>query len=297
MIVVTAPTGNIGSRVLAEVADGSRPVRAIVRDPAKLPVDLRERVEVHVGSHRDPEVLDRAFAGADTVFWLVPPDRRAASADEAYSGFARPAVEAIRTHGVRRVVSVSALGRGTASAERAGHVTATLAMDDLIAGTGVAFRALANPTFMDNRLRQAATIKEQGAFYDVLPPDYAVPLVCTRDIAAVASRLLLDPLWTGRDDVPVLGPEDLSPNQEAEIMSEVLGISVKYQQIPVSALGAQVRAAGHSEAMAQSMMDMATAKLNHLDEGVARTPQHAAETPTTFRQWCEEVLKPALNQA
>lgn len=297
MIVVTAPTGNIGSRVLAEIADGARPVRAIVRDPAKLPADLRERVDVHVGSHSDPDVLARAFDGADTVFWLVPPDRRAASADEAYSGFARPAVEAIRTHGVRRVVSVSALGRGTAFAERAGHVTATLAMDDLIADTGVAFRALANPTFMDNLLRQTAVIKEQGAFYDVLPPDYAAPTACTRDIAAVASRLLLDPLWTGREEVPVLGPEDLSPNQQASIVTDVLGISVKYQQVPVSALGAQVLANGHSEAMAQSMMDMATAKLNHLDEGIVRTPQHAVETPTTFRQWCEEVLKPAVEKA
>ncbi|ATY11423.1 NmrA family transcriptional regulator [Amycolatopsis sp. AA4] len=294
MIVVTAPTGNIGSRVLAEVADGARPVRAIVRDPAKLPADLRERVEVHAGSHSDPDVLARAFDGADTVFWLVPPDRQAPSPDEAYSGFARPAVEAIRTHGVRRVVSISALGRGTASAARAGHVTATLAMDDLIAATGVAFRAVACPTFMDNLLRQTSAIKHQGAFYDVLPPDYAAPTACTRDIAGVASRLLLDPLWTGRDEVPVLGPEDLSPDQEAEIMSEVLGISVKYQQIPVSALGAQVLANGLSEAMAQSMMDMATAKLNHLDEGVVRTPHHATETPTTFRQWCEEVLKPEV---
>ncbi|WP_116205936.1 NAD(P)H-binding protein [Amycolatopsis circi] len=297
MIVVTAPTGNIGSRVLAEIADGSRPVRAIVRDPAKLPADLRERIEVHPGSHSDPQVLARAFDGADTVFWLVPPDRRAASVDEAYSGFARPAVDAIRTHGVRRVVSVSALGRGTAAAEGAGHVTATLAMDDLIAGTGVAFRALANPTFMDNLLRQIAVLKEQGTFYDVLPPDYAAPTVCTRDIAGVASRLLIDPLWTGREEVPVLGPEDLSPNQQAAIISDVLGISVKYQQIPVSALGAQVLENGASEAMAQSMMDMATAKLNHLDEGVVRTPQHAAETPTTFRQWCEEVLKPAADKA
>ncbi|MFD2473272.1 NAD(P)H-binding protein [Amycolatopsis silviterrae] len=297
MIVVTAPTGNIGSRVLADIADGSRPVRAIVRDPAKIPADLRERCEVVPGSHSDPTVLARAFDGADTVFWLVPPDPRAASVDEAYSGFARPAVEAIRTHGVRRVVSVSALGRGTASAERAGHVTATLAMDDLIADTGVAFRALANPTFMDNLLRQTAVLKEQGAFYDILPPDYAAPTACTRDIAAVAARLLVDPLWTGREDVPVLGPEDLTPNEEAAILSDVLGTSVKYQQVPVSTLGAQVLAHGHSEAMAQSMMDMMTAKLNHLDEDVVRTPQHAVETPTTFRQWCEEVLKPAVDQA
>lgn len=37
-------------------------------------------------------------------------------------------------------------------------------MDDLIAGTGVAFRALALPSFMDNLLRQVRVIKEQGMF-------------------------------------------------------------------------------------------------------------------------------------
>ncbi|MBP2326895.1 hypothetical protein JOF56_007280 [Kibdelosporangium banguiense] len=44
---------------------------------------------------------------------------------------------------VVHVVGVSALGRGTPVGDRAGLVTASLAMDDLIASTGVAYRALA----------------------------------------------------------------------------------------------------------------------------------------------------------
>jgi hypothetical protein len=46
--------------------------------------------------------------------------------------------------------------------------------------------------------------------------------------------------------------------------------------------------------MAQGMLDMMIAKDNGLDLGVARTPQHAIDTPTTFRQWCEDTLKPAV---
>ncbi|MEV6135261.1 hypothetical protein AB0L63_04190 [Nocardia sp. NPDC051990] len=45
-----------------------------------------------------------------------------------------------------------------------------------------------------------------------------------------------------------------------------------------------------SEAMAQGMYDMLEAKENGLDNAEPRTPQ--ATTPTTFRQWCEEVLAP-----
>jgi hypothetical protein len=49
------------------------------------------------------------------VFWLVPPDSHAASVDEAYVEFTRPAAEAIRSHHVGRVVDITALGRGRTS--------------------------------------------------------------------------------------------------------------------------------------------------------------------------------------
>lgn len=297
MIVITAPTGNIGHQVLDNVLTGDQPVRVIARDPARLPAEVRDRVEVIQGSHGDPQVVTRAFKGADALFWLKPGDPNAASAEASYVDFTRPAAEAIRSQRVKRVVDVSALGRGTAYAGRAGYVTASLAMDDLIASTGVAFRALTAASFMDNLLRQTRVIKEQGMFFDMISPDIKLPAVATRDIAAVAARLLLDDSWTGQDEVPLLGPEDLSGNDMAAIASEVLGTPVRYQQIPGQALKDQLTGLGLSEAMAQGMLDMMTAKDNGLDNGIARTPQHAIDTPTTFRQWCEDTLKPAVHAA
>jgi hypothetical protein len=40
------------------------------------------------------------------------------------------------------------------------------------------------------------------------------------------------------------------------------------------------------------MTDMAAAKNEGLDNAVKRTAE--SSTPTSFRQWCEEVLKPAV---
>jgi hypothetical protein len=51
-------------------------------------------------------------------------------------------------------------------------------------------------------------------------------------------------------------------------------------------------ARGMSEAMAQGNLDMALAKDAGLDNAEPRTPE--SSTPTSFRQWCEEVLKPAV---
>jgi hypothetical protein len=128
-----------------------------------------------------------------------------------------------------------------------------------------------------------------------LDGDRKLPSVATRDIAAAASRLLLDDSWSGVDEVPLLGPEDLSFNDMAEIMSEVLGREVRFQQATFEAYKERFLGFGMSDAMAQGQTDMAWAKNEGLDNAVNRTPENS--TPTSFREWCEEMLKPAvLNQ-
>jgi uncharacterized protein YbjT (DUF2867 family) len=292
MIVITTPTGLIGHQVLENLLDRGEALRVIARDPSRLPAGARERVEVVEGSHGDPDVVDEAFAGADAVFWLAPPNPRAESVEAAFLDFTRPAADAIKWHAVRRVVGITALGRGTPWAAHAGYVTCSLAMDDLIANTGASYRALTNPSFMDNILRQAQAIKSQGRFVSPISGDRRLPSVATRDIADMAARLLLDESWSGVEEVPLLGPEDLSFNDMAEILSEVLGKTVRFQQIPFEAYKARFVEFGMSEAMAQGMTDMAAAKNQGLDNAVRRTPENS--TPTSFRQWCEEVLKPAV---
>ncbi len=197
MIVITTPTGLIGHQVLEKLLDSGETLRVIARDPSALTADARKRVEAVEGSHGDAAVVDAAFAGADAVFWLAPPDPRAPSVEAAFVGFTRPAAEAFKRHGVKRVVGVSALGRGTPWAAEAGYVTGSLATDDLIATTGVAYRALANPSFMDNIARQAESIRNQGLFFSPIAGDRKLPAVATRDVAVTASRLLLDDDWTG----------------------------------------------------------------------------------------------------
>jgi uncharacterized protein YbjT (DUF2867 family) len=292
MIVITTPTGQIGGQVLDNLLESSEALRVVVRDPTALPTDVPARVEVVQGSHGDPAVVNEAFAGADAVFWLAPPDPRAASVEAAFVGFTRPAAEALKKQGVKRVVGVTALGRGTPWADRAGYVTGSLAMDDLIASTGVAYRALTNPSFMDNIARQAQAIEEQGMFFSPISGERKLPSVATRDIAAAASRLLLDESWSGVDEVPLLGPEDLSFNDMAEIISEVLGKDVRFVQTTFEAYKDRFIGFGMSEAMAQGMTDMAWAKNEGLDNGVIRTPENS--TPTSFREWSEAVLRSAV---
>jgi uncharacterized protein YbjT (DUF2867 family) len=79
MIVITTPTGQIGQQVLDHVLDSTEAIRVIARDPSRLSPRVRERVEVVQGSHDNIDVVTEAFAGADCVLWLVPPNPRAES--------------------------------------------------------------------------------------------------------------------------------------------------------------------------------------------------------------------------
>lgn len=291
MIVITAPTGNIGRQVLADLLDSGEPIRVVARDPSKLPPETRQRVEVIAGSHSEHDVVMKAFEGADRVFWLVPGDPRAESAEAAYVDFARPGSEAMRRQGVKQVVGISALGRGWP--KDAGHVTATLNMDDLVASSGVSYRALACSSLMENLLRQVVPIRDQSVFFWPTPGDFKLPHCATRDVAALSAQLLLDRSWSGVDSIPLMGPQDLSGNEMAQIMSEVLGKPVRFQEIAMEDMRKMMLGRGASAGMAQAMVNMLTAKNEGMDHMVARpVPPNAS---TGFRQWCAEVLKPAIS--
>ncbi|QUW95481.1 NAD(P)H-binding protein [Streptomyces sp. V17-9] len=296
MIVITTPTGGIGRQVLDNVLDAldarddGTAVRVIARDPARLTARARERAEVFRGSHADPEVLGAACEGADQVFWLVPPAPGADSVEGHFRDFTLPLCEAIERQGVARVVAVSSLGRGVA--KDAGPITASLAMDDRIAATGVHYRALCPPFLMENLLGQAAALRDTGEFRMAYAADRVLRTCATADIAATAARLLLDDTWTGRADVPVVGPDALTPEGMAEVLSEVLGRPVRVRETTPEAYRASALRFGASGASAQGLADMASAMDAQGFYGAAE-PSTPDTAPTSFRRWCEEVLRPA----
>ncbi|MGW5868540.1 NAD(P)H-binding protein [Streptomyces sp. NPDC055239] len=294
MIVVTTPTGQIGRQVLnrlLESPDATAGIRVIARDPARLPSRVRARAEVVQGSHADPTVLKKACEGADRVFWLVPPTPQADSVEGHFHDFTEPLREVIADGGIQRVVGVSTLGRGVA--QNAGQVSASLAMDRAIAETGVHYRALCPPFLMENLLGQAESIRDAGAFFLTLADDQVLRTCATDDIAATAARLLLDDSWTGQEDIPLVGPDDLSPEGMAQVISEVLDRPVRAQRTSSADYRATMLHHGVSEAWTQGLVDM-TEAMNAQGFYGTTAPSTPEAAPTGFRQWCQEVLRPAV---
>lgn len=290
MIVITTPTGDIGSRVLHHVLGKGHDVRVVARDPAKLSSSVRKKVDIVTGSHADPETIRRALSGAKSVFWLPPGSPDQPDADAAYVGFSQAFCEALPASTVSHVVAISALGRGWP--KPAGLVEASLRMDDMIKGTGIHFRALACASLMDNLLRQMQQIRENGAFYYPSPPSLEMPHVAKADVASIAATLLLTPDWHGAAEMPLLGPEDLSFDEMAAILSDNLGQPIRFHEMPMVQFADMLRSSGASEGMTRDYIDMITAKNEGMDRMVRSADRSI--TPTTFRRWCEQELQPAL---
>ncbi|HTX29197.1 MAG TPA: hypothetical protein VME19_19505, partial [Streptosporangiaceae bacterium] len=66
----------------------------------------------------------------------------------------------------------------------------------------------------------------------------------------------------------------------------------RYRQVAVADRQAAMLRRGASQAMAQAMADMTEAQNNGIYDAEPRGPDSAAAT--SFRQWCHDTLKPAV---
>lgn len=235
-------------------------------------------------------MLDQALPGAEALFWLVPPDPQVPSAEEHCLSFARAGAAAIARHEVGHVVGVSSAGHGWPAP--AGVLSAAFAMDAEIGKSGAAYRALSMPFYMENLLGQLDAIRTQGAFYLTCAGDLPLASIATRDIASTATSLLTDLSWTGQENLPVFGPDRLTPDGMAEVISRELGHPVAYHRMSMDDLASLLRSRSASDQAVKDRTEMFTAQDHGIYDADWAT---ASPTSTDFRTWCREVLKPAAD--
>jgi uncharacterized protein YbjT (DUF2867 family) len=232
MILVVGATGTNGREVVARLAQAGRPVRALVRDPAKATELRLPNVEVVRGDLDDPASLDVALKGVDRAFLVTAVDQRTGR-------WCQNFIEAAKRAGRPHVVKFSGMGAGSAPVEIMRQHGAT---DQMLAGAGLPFTILRPNSFFQNMLWSAETIRAQGAFYLPLR-DARQSLVDVRDIAAVAVEVLTAPGHEGQT-YEVTGPEALSYHDVAATLSRVLGKPVRYVDVPPEAARESMLKAG-----------------------------------------------------
>ena len=288
-IVVTTPAGNIGRGVVRELLAPEFSVRVIVRDPARVPEEIREEVEIVRGSTDDAATLRRALDGAEALFWCVPRQPlQGTNVQGHYERFARAGCRAIREAGVPRVVTISACGKGLA--RNAGPISGLHAMEDILNESGAAIRHLRCGWFMENFLEQAESICQRGMFSFPMPGHVPIPMVAASDIADVVLRWLVRRDWKDIQGIAVQGPKDLSFIQAASAMEPILERRLRYREASASHYAQTLVGLGASAEHARGVVELYA----ELAQGITRAEPRTAESTTTrtLAAWAESNLLP-----
>jgi putative NADH-flavin reductase len=109
-VVVFGATGGTGHQVVCQALAQGHTVTAFVRDPARVTVPDDDRLRVVVGDVLDRQAVDGAVDGQDAV--VIALGTRDRSDRTIRTEGTANVVRAMQSHGIRRVVAVSAGGVG-----------------------------------------------------------------------------------------------------------------------------------------------------------------------------------------
>ena len=246
MILVTGATGLNGSEVIRQLSAKGVPVRALVRNQAKAEkLASLPKVEIAEGDMARPETLSPVLKGVDRAMLISSSDPQML---EVQSNF----IDAAKTAGVRHVVKLSGIMPEIDSAFRFARMHGEA--EKKLEASGMAFTHLRAGEFMPAYFRQVPSIISKSALF--LPmEDARIASIDVLDVAAVAVAALTTAGHEGKI-YPITGPAALSMAEVADILSDVVGRTIRYVNLtPEEAKRAQL-AAGMPPYMADALAEL-----------------------------------------
>jgi uncharacterized protein YbjT (DUF2867 family) len=225
-VLVTGATGKTGSAVVAKLRGLDFPVRALVHR-----LDHRSQrlgalgAEIVVGDFLEPQSIRSAMAGARRVYFCYPPQ-----GDRLLEAASNIAVAA-RDEGIEALVNMSQLpARENASSPLTRQHWLSEQVFDW-AGIGAAH---VRPTFFAEMLYllNGTTIAEEGKIYLPFGEVGHAP-VTVEDVAEVVADMLAEPEQHVGHRHVLTGPETMTIDQMAEVLTQELGAPVTYVDLPI----------------------------------------------------------------
>lgn len=246
VILVTGATGNIGGAVVSRLSSGGQRVRALVHTTPRAD-DLRGYdCEIAVGDYRDEGAMRAALHGVERLLLVAPLTEDLAERELAVLQAVQDAAPGAH------VAKIAVAGVDTDRPSRIldQHRRVVRYLRD----TGLPVTVLAPTSFMQNLLRAAGTVQEQGVL--AFPAGSArISHVDVRDVAAVAAHVLTS---DGHDGATytITGPQALTYDEVAAALSRVLGRQVRYVDVPPEQAGEAMRASGQPDWNVTALLEL-----------------------------------------
>lgn len=229
MYVVTGVTGRTGAVAAQTLIDAGVPVRVVVRDRTKAARWIAQGAEVAVADLADSTALTNAFVGARGAYLVKPPNYASEYLFEQAEITSRAVAKAVRQAGLPKVVLLSSVGADRLNGT--GVIATNRVAEQHLGELGIPVAFLRAAYFMENWARVADSVRTLGILPSLLVPlDRAIPMVSTQDVGRVAAEILRED-WTGVRTIGLDGPAPYSPNDVADIFSQILHRSVRAQAL------------------------------------------------------------------
>ncbi|MEV5652978.1 SDR family oxidoreductase [Nocardia sp. NPDC052254] len=247
-IAVTGASGHLGRlTVEALLSRNAGPVVAIVRDPDKVR-DLAERgADVRQASYDDPQALDRALEGVNRVLLVSGNEfgKRVEQHGNVIAAAQRAGVELLAYTSIPRAEENAMIlaqeHRGT---------------EELLAKSTVPHVFLRNSWYWENYLNGVGPAVESGVLHGAAG-DGVFSAAARADYAEAAAVVLTTDGHAGRI-YELGGDEHLSLDDLAQVISEVSGKPVRYQDLSEHELAAALEGSGVPAQFARVLADSDT---------------------------------------
>jgi len=235
MILVTGAAGKTGRAVVSALANKKQVVRALVRREEQVhEVKVLGATDVLVGDMRFNDTLERAVEGAESIYHICPN----VSPDELKLG--KSIVASAVSAKVGHFVFHSVLHP---QVESMPHHWMKMRVEEVLLGSGLNFSILQPAPYMQNLQGQLSEIQERGVYSVPYSVDAPMSLVDLEDVAEAAAIVLTNPTHAGAI-YELAGPEILTPNKMAEILSRHLNRAVHAAQVSLDLWRQRAQAAG-----------------------------------------------------
>ncbi len=223
MLLITGATGKVGSNLAYMLKDAEVKLRLMMRDTSRLHEVFKDSdCELVAADYENRESLAKALDDVDKVFLVTPGDQRLVDFEQSF-------IEEAKNAGIEHIVKLSVIGADSKSAFSTGRWH--FAAEQYLESSGIAYTHLRPHSLMQNFFSYRSFIKREGVFLAPMG-NGRIPLIDARDVAAVAAVCLMSKGHEGMV-YELTGPEPLTYNQAAEIMSEKLEMTIKYVDMPL----------------------------------------------------------------
>lgn len=235
MILVTGAAGKTGRAVISALVRKNRSVRALVhREEQVQRVESLGATEVIAGDMHSSDTLKRAVHGADSIYHICP------NVDPDEFQLGRSMVASAVSADVGHFVFHSVLHP---QVESMPHHWLKMRVEEALLGSGLDFSILQPAPYMQNLQGQWRDILERGIYPVPYSADAPMSLVDLEDVAEAAAIVLTNPAHVGAT-YELAGPDILTPNQMAEILSRHLHRGVHAARISLGVWSRKARKAG-----------------------------------------------------